>query len=640
MFPTIAEYNHAVLSKGGNAFKTLTNLTFIPSRTVPVKIYNHSSGSYAVVFKAKEENREFAIRCFISAETENIDRYRSINRYLKTLTASWITNIELLEDEINVGNKFYPVIKMDWVDGQTLNKFISQIIDNYSALVDLQREVVRVSKSLEKLNVGHGDIQCGNIIIAKNTSGENIIKLIDYDGMYIPAFSNKASLERGRTEFQHPKRSQIQYNEKIDRFSFWVILCAIEALKYDKTLWFEVMKGGFNTLDNLLFLGDDFNNFNNSKLINRLYALGKPSLNFYLNKLKIFCHSSVDLIEPPYIYETPENPIDTVSYYTNTGGKVDIITTPSGAAVLSSSFEKIGITPLSINKNLYLGKKIIVSYGTKFKQILIEQSTNIVDVYFKETDKSSNTLNSTIPKYSEQIVTETVISPHTPHTPNTPTTPKTDSFRWVNFGIIALIIFSITILLIAINRDSSYSNTSIVAPMVDSVVYVDSQRSQVSDDTTLSALPAAPNLEELPSIGNVSENKVKDHNSSSDKAVLVSGYKPDIVIMIPGKYTFEVSKFDLMLNSRNNLTWEEANKACLLLADGWRLPSKEELAFIYQNKDYIDELTKDHYWSLDSNGDDQAWTQYFGNFTDLYAIQSMQEKKERFRVRAVRFRKL
>jgi hypothetical protein len=427
MYPTIAEYNHAVLSKGGNAFKTLTNLTFIPSRTVPVKIYNHSSGSYAVVFKAKEENREFAIRCFISAETENIDRYRSINRYLKTLTASWITSIELLEDEINVGNKFYPVIKMDWVDGQTLNKFISQIIDNYSALVDLQREVVRVSKSLEKLNVGHGDIQCGNIIIAKNTSGENIIKLIDYDGMYIPAFSNKANLERGRTEFQHPKRAQIQYNEKIDRFSFWVILCAIEALKYDRTLWLEVMKGGFNTLDNLLFLGDDFNNFNNSKLINRLYAIEKPSLNFYLNKLKLFCQSSVDLIEPPYIYETNENPIDTVSFSTNTGSEVDIITTPSGAAVLSSSFEKIGITPLRINKDQYLGKNIIISYGTKFKQILIEQSTNIVDVYFKDTANSSNTFNSTVPKYSENRVTETVISPQPTVTPNK---TKKDSFGW------------------------------------------------------------------------------------------------------------------------------------------------------------------------------------------------------------------
>src|SRR5258706_14187344 len=108
MFPTIAEYNQTIQTKGGNAFKTLSNLTFIPSRTVPVRIYSYGSGSYAVVFKAKDHYREFAIRCFISAEKENIDRYRKIDDYLKNLNASWITKIELLEDEINVGYQHYP----------------------------------------------------------------------------------------------------------------------------------------------------------------------------------------------------------------------------------------------------------------------------------------------------------------------------------------------------------------------------------------------------------------------------------------------------------------------------------------------------------------------------------------------------
>lgn len=438
MFPTIAEYNQAIKSKGGNAFKTLSNLTFIPSRTVPVKIYSYGSGSYAVVFKAKDHFNEFAIRCFISAEQENIDRYRKIDSYLKNLNASWITKIELLEDEINVGYQHYPVIKMDWVEGQLLNNFITQIIDNNNALTELQKEVVSLSISLENLKIGHGDIQCGNIIVAKSGDGKNIIKLIDYDGMYIPSFSNKINLERGRTEFQHPNRSQIQYNEKIDRFSFWVILCAIEALKFDKSLWFEVMRGGFNTLDNLLFLGDDFKYFNNSKLVKRLYLLNISSLNFYLDKLNKFCNSSPEIVEFPSLfdYANYEHPIESSQEFStkNSNTEIQIITNPNGAAVLTSTFQRIGTTPLKIDKQKYLGKSLIITYGTQIKQLEILELTAVIDLTFSELKHQEN-VTSNLPIASPILTTP----------PNTP--PESDNSGWIAFGvIIALIILAIAII--------------------------------------------------------------------------------------------------------------------------------------------------------------------------------------------------
>ncbi|WP_407524317.1 hypothetical protein PDL71_01185 [Lacibacter sp. MH-610] len=462
MFPTIAEYNQTIQAKGGNAFKTLSNLTFIPSRTVPVRIYSYGSGSYAVVFKAKEQYKEFAIRCFISAEKENIDRYRSIDSYLKNISASWITKTQLLEDEINIGYQHYPVIKMDWVEGQLLNNFITQVIDNNFALTELQNEVVSVSKSLEFLKVGHGDIQCGNIIVAKNVDGRNIIKLIDYDGMYIPSFSNKVNLERGRTEFQHPNRSQIQYNEKIDRFSFWVILCAIEALKFDKTLWFEVMKGGFNTLDNLLFIGDDFKYFNNSKLVNRLYALNQPSLTFYLNKLNKFCNSLPDSVEPPTIFDSSgqiiENiipqPVPTEIF----GSTIEIITSPIGAAVLTPTFQRIGITPLKIDKEKYIGKTLVISYGTQFKQVPIEQSTTIIDLHFNEKVNSFQNLNQS---HQVNSLEQSYESVPPLQTVQTPVKSETDNSGWIIFGIIAVIFFAV-IVVASVNKQNASSYTSSV----------------------------------------------------------------------------------------------------------------------------------------------------------------------------------
>ena len=91
--------------------------------------------------------------------------------------------------------------------------------------------------------------------------------------MYIPEFNNKINLERGRAEFQHPNREYIKFDEKIDRFSFWVILCALEALKFNKEFWKESTQGGYNSLDNLLFTSADFKNFSTSKLVNNLYSL-------------------------------------------------------------------------------------------------------------------------------------------------------------------------------------------------------------------------------------------------------------------------------------------------------------------------------------------------------------------------------
>jgi hypothetical protein len=394
MFPSIAKYNHTILTKGGNAFKTLSNLNFIVSRKVPVKIYSYGSGSYAVVFRAKDNYSEYAIRCFISADEENISRYRIINNYFKNLNASWITKIELLEDEINIDSKNYPVIKMDWVEGELLNNYVNHVLDNNSALSELQNEVISVSKSLESLKIGHGDIQCGNIIIAKNTAGKNIIKLIDYDGIYIPPFSNKINLENGRTEFQHPNRSQIQYNEKIDRFSFWVILTALEALKFDKTLWFEVMQGGFNTLDNLLFIGSDFKYFNNSKLVNRLYTLNKPSLNFYLDNLNKFCNSSPESIEFPRIYESALKEIkqseeQSEAKNSDTTKVVQIITNPSGAIVLTSTFQRIGTTPLKIDLDFFNKKTLIVSYKTQIKQVEISENQKVIDITFLDEKKTN-----------------------------------------------------------------------------------------------------------------------------------------------------------------------------------------------------------------------------------------------------------
>jgi len=390
MFPTISQYNHAILTGGNAVLRTNNELQFIPSRTIPLNIYHYGSGAYAVVFKATDLQKTYALRCFISAETENINRYRLITEYLSGIHASWLTPISLLENEFFVQGSFYPVLKMEWLDGALLNKYVHQNLSQNDRLTQLQEEFVRVNRSLEENHIGHGDIQCGNIIIQQNSDGSPRIRLIDYDGLYVPSLNNRKNLERGRSEFQHPNRDHTVFNERIDRFSFWVILCALEALKFDKSLWNTVMQGGFNTLDNMLFTGQDLHNFAGSPLIRKLYDLKQPSLNFYLDSINRFCHDPASSVDAPVMRVSDamfdpiivKEPQIEVVLPVLTDGLSDelLITCDKDAIVMDHQFRYLGSTPFSLSRRQFFGKAVLVSRGTKFERIIISHQIGPIKI--------------------------------------------------------------------------------------------------------------------------------------------------------------------------------------------------------------------------------------------------------------------
>ena len=62
-----------------------------------------------------------------------------------------------------------------------------------------------------------------------------------------------------------------------------------------------------------------------------------------------------------------------------------------------------------------------------------------------------------------------------------------------------------------------------------------------------------------------------------------------------------------------NMNWEDAKKACESLGNGWRLPTKEELNTLYQNRDKIGGFADVYYWSSSELNVGIAWLQSFGN---------------------------
>ena len=78
--------------------------------------------------------------------------------------------------------------------------------------------------------------------------------------------------------------------------------------------------------------------------------------------------------------------------------------------------------------------------------------------------------------------------------------------------------------------------------------------------------------------------------------------------------TVTIGKLEIMAEDLGQMEWSEANQKCDELGDGWRLPTKEELNFLYQNKETIGGFDNYEYWSSEQEGaQNDAWVQFFGN---------------------------
>lgn len=300
IFPGASEYEDAI-ALGKTSFKTL-NLTFEMSDP-NMRLWTFGAGQFAVAFKAKMKNKYYAVRCFQHATEKGIAKYKILSNYLKKKTIPWLSSFEYFDNEIIVGDKEYPVLLMDWVEGVDMHEFISENLYSNYWLLQLQKALVSLSLDLEKEGIGHGDIQKGNVIVVKD-KGALKLKLIDYDGMYVADMAGDESIELGKPDLQHPKRDKTFFNEKMDRFSIWLILTAIEALKYDKILWDRISDGGFNDESNFIFSFNDLNSTIHSLVFTKLSQSTHDSVKEYTSIFIKLCNEDINKISQPELLKS------------------------------------------------------------------------------------------------------------------------------------------------------------------------------------------------------------------------------------------------------------------------------------------------------------------------------------------------
>lgn len=298
IFPSADDYLHIVEQRTPGNLPSLRDYQFLYEGEHLFSI----QGNYAIIFKAIKENKAIAIRCFTDSEEEVFERYRQAADYCKNKQLPWKVNFELLEKQVRYNEHYYPVLKMDWAEGRSLKEYLDAIVHDGNSLTLLQQELVQLSQSLEKNSIGHGNLNLEHIYVEEK-NGKPVLRLLDYDSLFIPAFYKKNCLSAGTPGFQHPMRLASDFSETIDRFSFWVLITALEAIKADASLWTDPGRSGYDKNENLLFTYRDLCAPETSIAFQLAGSLPNKTLHHYLEKLRSFCQlRSLDSIEAPELY--------------------------------------------------------------------------------------------------------------------------------------------------------------------------------------------------------------------------------------------------------------------------------------------------------------------------------------------------
>jgi hypothetical protein len=184
------------------------------------------------------------------------------------------TEFEYVEQGVKIHDRWHPILKMAWVEGATLDAFVAQFLETPAVLDALADLWARFTVKLQDVGVAHGDLSHGNVLLVHNrTTSKFLLRLVDYDGMYVPGLSVGGPRECGHPNYQHPQRVlDGTHNLEIDRFSHLVIYTALKCLsRGGRALWDRYDDG-----ENLLFTRRDFEEPQSSKLFNELWRASGP----------------------------------------------------------------------------------------------------------------------------------------------------------------------------------------------------------------------------------------------------------------------------------------------------------------------------------------------------------------------------
>ena len=265
-YPLISEYLAAIQDAHDNLDKLNHLVPVLDKHGEPYR----SSGAFAVVFKMKDEltGKCYALKCFTEEQEGRAEAYRQIAEELEFVDSPYITSVKYLEKELfvdsNCEDDEFPVLLMDWIEGETMETYIAE---NYTDSYEMSMLCYRFCKMaawLRSQSFAHGDIKPDNIIVRP----DGTLTLVDYDGMFVPAMKGQKSPTIGTKDFSHPLRTIDDFDETIDDFALASIALSLKAISLDTSLF-----QSYGASERLLFSATDYLDLSKSKIFAALQGL-------------------------------------------------------------------------------------------------------------------------------------------------------------------------------------------------------------------------------------------------------------------------------------------------------------------------------------------------------------------------------
>ena len=265
-YPLISEYLAAIREANNNLDKLSHLVPVLDKYGEPYR----SSGAFAVVFKMKDEQtgKCYALKCFTEEQEGRAEAYRQIAEELEFVDSPYITSVKYIEKELfvdsNCEDEEFPVLLMDWIEGETMETYVAANYTDTHAMSMLCYRFCKMAAWLRSQSFAHGDIKPDNIMVRP----DGTLTLVDYDGMFVPAMKGQKSPTIGTKDFSHPLRTIDDFDENIDDFALASIALSLKAISLDPSLL-----QNYGASDRLLFSAADYLDLSKSNTFTALQGL-------------------------------------------------------------------------------------------------------------------------------------------------------------------------------------------------------------------------------------------------------------------------------------------------------------------------------------------------------------------------------
>jgi eukaryotic-like serine/threonine-protein kinase len=241
-----------------------------------------ASGNAAVVFKAKVEGRDQALRFFIKDDASSSDRYNAIGAHFTdhrlldcVATTLWV------DDAVEINGRMWPMVQMEWIEGRTLDAYVGHLAghNDVGALHRLAGQWRAHIRRLQDAEYAHGDLQHGNVLVDTTSA----LRLVDFDGSWIAAFANETPpRETGHPNYQRTGRT---WGRWMDTFPGLVIYTSLLGLSRRPYAWEQLHNG-----ENMLFSHEDYAPPFRTPAWRLLSEIEDPEVQHVVGRLRESCH--------------------------------------------------------------------------------------------------------------------------------------------------------------------------------------------------------------------------------------------------------------------------------------------------------------------------------------------------------------